>query len=41
MINVEMDGATAMDVRFSLFTDTKVYTYDDTLVLNGSRTFVV
>ena len=29
MINVEMDMATAMDVRSSLFTDTKVYTYDE------------
>ena len=29
MINVEMNVATAMDVRCSLFTDTKVYTYDE------------
>ena len=29
MINVELDLATAMDVRCSLFRDTKVYTYDE------------
>ena len=29
MINVEMDLATAMDTRCSLFRDTKVYTYDE------------
>ena len=29
MMNVEMDLATAMDVRCSLFRDTKVYTYDE------------
>ena len=28
-MNVEMDLATAMDVRCSLFRDTKVYTYDE------------
>ena len=41
VINVEMDVATAMDVRCSLFTDTKVYTYDEKSVPNGSRTFVM
>ncbi len=29
MINVEMDLASAMDIRCSLFRDTKVYTYDE------------
>ncbi len=29
MINVEMDVMTAIAVRTSLFTDTKVYTYDE------------
>lgn len=28
-MNVEMNLATAMDVRCSLFRDTKVYTYDE------------
>ena len=28
-MNVEMDRPTAMDVRCSLFRDTKVYTYDE------------
>ena len=29
MINFEIDLATAMDVRCSLYRDTKVYTYDE------------
>ena len=29
MIKVEMDLASAMDIRCSLFRDTKVYTYDE------------
>jgi len=29
VINVEMDLASAMDIRCSLFRDTKVYTYDE------------
>ncbi len=29
MINVEIDLMTAVAVRTSLFTDTKVYTYDE------------
>tara|TARA_B100000035_G_scaffold238512_1_gene206791 strand:+ start:16 stop:201 length:186 start_codon:yes stop_codon:yes gene_type:complete len=29
VINVEMDVMTAIAVRTSLFTDTKVYTYDE------------
>jgi len=29
VIKVEMDLASAMDIRCSLFRDTKVYTYDE------------